>query len=118
MVFPTLVDVPGQLMQLAEIQFFDNSVAADADFDGDSDVDGHDFLIWQRGLGLTGQTNNDNGDANSSGVVDGADLTVWKAAFGVSATVAAGSIPEPAAGVLALLASLAVAASRRSREVA
>ncbi|MBN1854251.1 MAG: hypothetical protein JW829_16095, partial [Pirellulales bacterium] len=40
-----------------------------ADFNGDKIVDGNDFLIWQIGLGLTGQTNNDNGDANGDGTV-------------------------------------------------
>ncbi|MBN1854567.1 MAG: hypothetical protein JW829_17680, partial [Pirellulales bacterium] len=40
-----------------------------ADFNGDNIVDGNDFLIWQIGLGLTGQTNNDNGDANGDGTV-------------------------------------------------
>ena len=40
---------------------------ASADFDGDNDVDGTDFLIWQRGLGLNGQQNNAQGDANGDG---------------------------------------------------
>ena len=36
-----------------------------ADFDGDGDVDGADFLRWQRGFGLMNQLDNSNGDANS-----------------------------------------------------
>ena len=56
-------------------------LTGNADFDGNSFVDGHDFLIWQRGLGLTGQTNNNQGDADANTVVNGADLTIWKDQF-------------------------------------
>jgi hypothetical protein len=42
----------------------------DADFDNDNDVDGADFLVWQRGLGATGASNG-TGDANGNGVVRG-----------------------------------------------
>jgi hypothetical protein len=77
----------------------------EADFDADGDVDGEDFLIWQRGLGLTGQTDNTNGDADGSGIVDRGDLDLWEGEFGTggSATAAAGVVPEPAS--LALLAA-------------
>ncbi len=52
------------------------------DFDGDSDVDGADFLKWQR----------DSGDA--------AELALWETNFGTTAAVAAvASVPEPAAGL-------------------
>jgi hypothetical protein len=93
------------------------ALSLQADFDADNDVDGADFLIWQRGLGLTGQTNNDNGDADGNGVVDNLDLDVWTNEFGGSAaTVAAvGAVPEP--GSLPLLAAGAagVALYRRRR---
>jgi hypothetical protein len=36
----------------------------DADFNGDGTVDEADFLAWQRGFALTGQTDNGNGDAS------------------------------------------------------
>jgi len=58
---------------------------ANADFNGDSFVDGSDFLIWQRGLGAAGQENNQQGDADASTVVDGADLQVWRDQFGLGA---------------------------------
>jgi hypothetical protein len=76
--------------------------AGDADFDNDSDVDGRDFLIWQRGLG--NGTNNLTGDANGDGIVDAADLAVWKSAFGGQSLAA---VPEP--GALALVVTAAVA---------
>ena len=71
-------------------------VAADnADFDSDGDVDGRDFLIWQRGFG-TGNSLAD-GDANSSGTVDGADFSVWQTQYGSGSLVSLRqAVPEPA----------------------
>ncbi len=70
------------------------------DFDGDSDVDGADFLKWQRD-GLT---------AN--------DLSLWESGFGTSASTAnLGSVPEPSTALLAILAAstLSLARTRRKR---
>jgi hypothetical protein len=52
-----------------------------ADFDGDGDVDGRDFLLWQRGFGTTDAAPY-QGDANADGHVDGSDLAVWKDQYG------------------------------------
>ncbi len=83
--------------------------ANSADFDGDSDVDGADFLIWQRGVG-TASPGLSDGDANSDGNVNGLDLDIWKLNFGVpQAQVAASAIPEPSSVVLLGLAGLATA---------
>ena len=87
----------------------------DADFDGDSDVDIADLMIWQRGHGLTGQTDNSNGDANGDGVVDGADLDFWKSQLGQQPVAdAITAVPEPAACCLLLL-GLGIAAAGRRR---
>jgi predicted outer membrane repeat protein len=53
----------------------------DADFDHDGDVDGRDFLIWQRGFGKTNPQHSD-GDADFDGDVDGDDLACWQAHYG------------------------------------
>ena len=66
-------------------------LAADADADGD--VDGFDFLTWQRNLGKTSATQS-QGDATIDGQVNGADLTKLKQSFGAS-TVAAVSTAPP-----------------------
>jgi CSLREA domain-containing protein len=53
------------------------------DFDGDGDVDGRDFLTWQRGVGTTPADKAD-GDATGNNVVDSQDLAVWQATYGQS----------------------------------
>ncbi len=115
--FPTIRDPAAgnaDSMQIAEIQFFDTAVSSPADFDGDSDVDGADFLIWQRNVGVG--TTQPMGDADGNNVVDGADLAIWKSSFGAGATIAVASIPEPHSAALVLLAATAVAAVRRRRK--
>ena len=53
------------------------------DFDGDGDVDGRDFLIWQRGYGASGpEVQKATGDATGNQVVDGNDLAVWRETYG------------------------------------
>lgn len=73
-----------------------------ADFDGDGDVDGRDFLVWQR----------NNGNA--------ADLALWREQYGAGgALVASLAVPEPSvAGIFLLLLAagrpmLSVGARRR-----
>lgn len=82
----------------------------DADFDDDLDVDGADFLIWQRNLGST--TPNTPGDADGSGAVDAADLAIWQGKFGAAPSPAA--VPEPAGGLIMLMAGAMIAARRRA----
>ena len=88
-----------------------------ADFDGSGLVDGNDFLLWQRGFGSAGQTDNSMGDADGNGIVDDADLAVWEAQYGSPPpplVSAASAVPEPASSLLMLL-GLVTVASRRSR---
>jgi hypothetical protein len=81
----------------------------DADFDGDDDVDGRDFLTWQRGFGTPDAVLAD-GDADGDNDVDGDDLIIWQAQYGepVGPIAASTSVPEPASVTLfgALLAML------------
>lgn len=76
--------------------------AEDADFNNDGQIDGRDFLIWQRGFGPAGT--NASGDANGDGVVDGADLQVWSSHYGSGSLSASVAVPEPATGFSLLLA--------------
>ena len=70
------------------------------DFDLDLDVDGFDFLMWQRG--------------ESPNPLSQSDLSAWQANFGNSVpfTAASAAVPEPAGAVLALTACLLLSLRR------
>jgi hypothetical protein len=94
-----------------------NPPTNNSDFDDDGDVDGDDFLIWQRGLVSSGVPANDKstGDADGDGDVDGTDLGIWQAHYGLPpSTGAAGAVPEP--GALALVACAALGLARQRRK--
>jgi len=94
----------------------DVAKASPGDFDGDADVDGADFLVWQRGVGLTDTGSPANGDANADGNVDGADLTIWKSKFAAPPTAVVGAaVPEPGAALLGVFALACVSCVWRSR---
>lgn len=86
------------------------------DFDNDFDVDGADFLAWQRSVG--------SGTPLPNGVppdaVDEADLAAWRSAYGAlgastASQHAAVPVPEPA-GAVALAIGMGLASARsRSR---
>lgn len=67
-----------------------------ADFDRDGDVDGADFLTWQRGFGLS-SANREEGDANNDQEVNDADLSIWANSYDEQATSlnALRSSPQP-----------------------
>lgn len=69
------------------------SAGLTGDFDGDDDVDGSDFLAWQRGF---------------PGTFGPSDLTDWQNNYGPTPPITAiQGVPEPASLVLTLLALIA-----------
>ncbi|MDC0934964.1 hypothetical protein OAS39_01665 [Pirellulales bacterium] len=56
-------------------------VVHNADFDIDDDVDGIDFLAWQRGFGTLQGATHAEGDANLDGTVNDLDLLFWEGSF-------------------------------------
>ena len=66
-----------------------------ADFDSDGDVDGSDFLAWQRGFGSDAGSGNvapqASGNANGDQAIDADDLTIWQEQFGPVLMVLAAS---------------------------
>ena len=108
-----------QLMNQGGAVWFDNaelsrltSSAPNANFDGDNNVDGVDFLTWQRNFGGAGALA--QGDANNDGAVNGADYAIWKDQFGSQvATANAASVPEPATWAMASALAAALAVRRR-----
>lgn len=81
-------------------------LAYSADFDQDRDVDGRDFLEWQRG--------------NSPDPFSATDLANWQEQYGSAGPLVASiSVPEPSSFSLVALAALAVSAvhsRRRARK--
>lgn len=89
-------------------------ITENADFDGDGDIDGRDFLIWQRGFGGAGDLA--TGDANGDGLVDAADLAIWQTQYGSTPQLSSATtaVPEPAAWVLVAGYALALAFKRKA----
>ncbi len=109
-----------------------------ADFDEDGDVDGADFVAWQRGYGTTLEAIHGDGDADFDGDVDQDDLALLQAGIGSTHVSSAArdfglawrmgtvldepltplvaAVPEPGTLVLALLVAMAswVASPRRA----
>ncbi len=81
------------------VLFTENGVTAD--FDNDFDVDGADFLKWQRG--------------QSPNPLSSSDLTDWQQNYGNPNPVAASSatVPEPTTGVTALSGLMSLLFRRR-----
>jgi hypothetical protein len=84
---------------LLNVVTFEPPVTTAGDFDQDGDVDGRDFLVWQRNTSV-------------------GNLADWQANYGVgtvsSVTSATTAVPEPTGIVLIAMAGLLVAARRRS----
>lgn len=75
---------------LLRVEFLGSPQIVSADFDEDGDTDGDDFLSWQRGFGISGAAERQDGDANVDGKVDSFDLAIWEASYGnVSTPLAA-----------------------------
>ncbi|MEQ8208734.1 MAG: glycosyl hydrolase, partial [Lacipirellulaceae bacterium] len=95
------------------------SVIYGADFDGSGTVDGADLMILQRGMGLTGQLDNSNGDADGNGVIDSNDLAIWKAQYGTSPGLLTSSlkaVPEPSSAFLLTVVVLGLVFQRRGNQ--
>lgn len=73
------------------------AVGTPGDFDDDGDVDGNDFLVWQRD------------DATPAGLAD------WKANFPANSVAAVNSVPEPTGLALLAICGFGGMALRRRR---
>lgn len=80
------------------------------DFDDDNDVDGLDFLEWQRGHGSGGPFPDVglNPDGNNDGVVDALDLNIWENNYGLGAVTHKSSVivPEPGGELMTLIGTI------------
>ncbi len=92
------------------------SVTENADFDGDGDVDGRDFLIWQRGVGGSGSLS--TGDANNDGIVNEIDLGIWQSQYNAGQLFAtAQAVPEPTGLMLVAISTLGILGMRKKRSI-
>ena len=82
----------------------------DGDLDGDTQVNGSDFLIWQQ---RAGTTHDASADADGDVRISGLDFLLWQQTAGTSAPPALASVPEPS--TLCLLLLTAPACLRRRR---
>ena len=86
------------------------------DIDSDGDVDGRDFLLWQRSIGSMDPLS--LGDAEGSGIVDDFDLWLWKNNFGqVSApSPPLAIVPEPHSILLVAYSAMLALLTRRPKQ--
>jgi len=85
-----------------------------ADFDRDGDVDGADFLTWQRGF--NSGTTLAAGDADYDGDVDASDLGIWQTQYlagsGSGSQGLSVAVPEPSTYAMVLLIVLCLGVLR------
>jgi hypothetical protein len=82
-----------------DIGAYEAQVKPSADFDGNTVVDGHDFLLWQRGLDASNATRA-QGNSDDDQDADHSDLAAWKVHFGAT-SVTSEAASEPAAATSA-----------------
>jgi hypothetical protein len=76
---------------IRSIEITGGAATEDADFDNDGDVDGRDFLVWQRG--------------GSPNPLSASDLALWQTQYGTEPLIATVSIPEPTCIALLVMSS-------------
>jgi beta-glucanase (GH16 family) len=98
----------GGAIHIDSVSFANMNLPNRADSDGDGDVDGSDFLLWQQKLGKQDPDGPSDGDFNYDGVVDRLDLELLESQRGAGVNDAAtergaaAGIPEPHSAMLAL----------------
>lgn len=80
------------------LELVDIPTGTPGDFDGDGDVDGIDFLEWQRG--------------NSPNPLSSGDLADWQSNYGAGAVATLAAVPEPVGLTLMLLGGLVLGLRR------
>lgn len=96
----TSIDNDPRLHALISQNIVDNLNQQTADFDNDGDIDGSDFILWQRG--------------ESPDPLSTTDLETWEQTFGQTENLAASQVvPEPCSFTLLLSALLGLVAVAR-----
>jgi hypothetical protein len=89
------------------------------DFDLDGDIDGADFLRWQREFGMMVEPVGSGADGDGSGQVDSGDLAIWQQHYGENQMLTASTqqIPEPTSCALTVIIFLVAIIQRYPRTV-
>ncbi|TWU24694.1 hypothetical protein [Bythopirellula polymerisocia] len=105
----------GELGQFISANMVAANLAApeEADFNQDGNVDGRDFLAWQRGFGQGHKL--EDGDANWDDSVDDNDLAIWKNKYEGDDNPGLVSVPEPATWLIVALSVLGALCFRGQR---
>jgi hypothetical protein len=88
----------GGVMYFTDLKI-ESAAALEGDFDNDGDVDGRDFLVWQRG--------------NSPSPLSAGDLADWQNNFGAPGLAAISAAPEPTGLVLLSMAVVSFLGRRK-----
>ncbi len=119
------IDVP--LFGLRPIQWINVEARVDivgydfGDYDRSGAVNSDDYVLWRNTFGLMGADLAADGNGDES--VDAADYVLWRDKFGLGVGCGAdasivGAVPEPASGLLLIVAffsGLAISRTRRGR---
>lgn len=112
----------GRSITIDEFRYFDEALTSASflqavppgvagDFDGDGDVDGADFVVWQTNFPSTGAAT--AGDADGDADVDGADFEIWQNSFPAGSSPGTTPVPEPKFASLLGAAAILFLAARR-----
>jgi hypothetical protein len=91
----------------------DITILIPGDLDGNGNVDGDDFALWQLNFPTQSGTPYANGDGDGDGDVDGADFVVWQTNFPFPSLSNASTVPEPSALILACCCAVGLAFIRQ-----
>lgn len=105
---PTPVYDYNQMMYRLDLATIPALTRLGGDYDDDGDVDGADFMVWQRSLGAVVPSGT-GADGDGNGRVESFDLAPWKLRFGQTAASEGiqAAIPEPATSMLLAIAAVA-----------
>lgn len=96
----------GGAVHFDEVEFRNLDLPTPADADGNGQVEGADFLSWQRGAGTSQSGLPADGDFDFNQAVDDGDLTLWQQQYGAATTAVV--VAEPVSAALAAAALLGI----------
>jgi sugar lactone lactonase YvrE len=108
--------VAGGLPAIGAVAWIASLDAVRGDYDENGTVEAADYNKWQADFGKW-VAKGGGADGSGNGVVDAADYVVWRDALGGAVAASAAAVPEPAAGLLAIVAGAValVSQARRAR---